>query len=54
MAKKGIKFWDARKLLKDKPKARYYFILSGRAKGKTYSVLKVSGEDNTKGYTQDD
>lgn len=44
-----IKFWDARKLLKDKPKARYYFILSGRAKGKTYSVLKVSGEDNTKG-----
>lgn len=48
-AAKKFKFWDARKLLKEKPNARYYFALSGRATGKTYSVLKVAQEDNQKG-----
>lgn len=38
--KKSSQFWEAEKLLKEKPNARYYFILSGRSRGKTYSVLR--------------
>lgn len=41
-------FWEAEKLLKDKPNARYYFILSGRSRGKTYSVLRNALKDQTK------
>lgn len=48
MAKKS-QFWEAEKLLKEKPNARYYFILSGRSKGKTYSVLRNAIKDNAKG-----
>ena len=47
--KKKSHYWDVKKLLKDKPNARYYFILSGRSRGKTYSVLKNSTEDQVKG-----
>lgn len=42
-------WFDARKLLSEKPNARYYFILGGRTRGKTFSVLDVATEDNTKG-----
>ena len=41
-------FWEAEKLLKAKPNARYYFILSGRSRGKTYSVLRNALTDQTK------
>lgn len=40
-------FWEAEKLLKEKPNARYYFILSGRSRGKTYSVLRNALKDQT-------
>lgn len=49
MAKKKSQYWEAEQLLKEKPNARYYFILSGRAKGKTYSVLRNSLNDQHKG-----
>lgn len=49
MAKKKSIYWEAEQLLKEKPNARYYFILSGRAKGKTYSVLRNSLKDQHKG-----
>lgn len=39
-------WFDARKLMKDKPDARYYFVLGGRSHGKTFSVLDVATEDN--------
>ena len=39
-------WFDARKLMKDKPDARYYFVLGGRSRGKTFSVLDVATEDN--------
>lgn len=42
-------WFDARRLLKDKPDARYYFILGGRTRGKTFSVLDVGIEDNCGG-----
>lgn len=42
-------WFNARKLLKEKPNARYYFILGGRTRGKTYSVLDLSTEDNANG-----
>lgn len=42
-------WFDARKILKEKPDARYYFVLGGRARGKTFAVLDVAEEDNTKG-----
>lgn len=42
-------WFDARKLLEEKPEARYYFILGGRSRGKTFSVLDVATEDNTDG-----
>lgn len=47
MAKKS-QFWEAEKLLKEKPNARYYFILSGRSRGKTYSVLRNALTDQQK------
>lgn len=40
-------WFDARQLLREKPEARYYFILGGRSRGKTFSVLDVATEDNT-------
>lgn len=49
MAKKKSQYWEAEQLLKEKPNARYYFILSARAKGKTYSVLRNSLKDQYKG-----
>lgn len=42
-------WFDARRLLHDKPDARYYFILGGRTRGKTFSVLDVGIEDNCGG-----
>lgn len=39
-------WFDARKLMKDKPDARYYFVLGGRSRGKTFSVLDIATEDN--------
>ena len=47
MAAKKNQFWEAEKLLKEKPNARYYFILSGRSRGKTYSVLRNALKDQT-------
>ena len=49
--KKRIKqlFWEAEELLKEKPDARYYFILSARSTGKTYSVLRNAVRDQWKG-----
>lgn len=41
-----MEFWNADELLAEKPNARYYFILSGRSKGKTYSVLRRAIKDN--------
>ena len=46
--KKSSQFWEAEKLLKEKPSARYYFILSGRSRGKTYSVLRNALTDQQK------
>lgn len=46
--KKSI-FWEAENILKEKPNARYYFILSMRSSGKTYSVLRNAIRDNWKG-----
>ena len=40
-------WFSARQLLKEQPEARYYFVLGGRSRGKTFSVLDVSIEDNT-------
>lgn len=48
MAAKKSQFWEAEKLLKEKPNARYYFILSGRSRGKTYSVLRNALKDQQK------
>lgn len=42
-------YYDVKQLLKDKPDARYYFLLSGRSRGKTYGVLQQSLEDVTAG-----
>lgn len=42
-------FWEAEELLKEKPDARYYFILSMRSSGKTYSVLRNAIRDQWKG-----
>ena len=42
----SFKYWDAAELLAEKPDARYYFILSARATGKTYSVVRQSTKDN--------
>ena len=42
-------WFDARKILREKPEARYYFVLGGRTRGKTFSVLDVGIEDNSKG-----
>lgn len=42
-------FWEAEELLKEKPNARYYFILSMRSSGKTYSVLRNAIRDQWKG-----
>lgn len=49
MSKKKSHYWEVEKLLKEKPKARYYFILSGRSKGKTYSVLRNALNDQSRG-----
>lgn len=46
--KKKSQFWEAEQLLKEKPNARYYFILSGRSRGKTYSVLRNALKDQQK------
>lgn len=48
-ARKKSTYWEAEKLLKEKPNARYYFILSGRSRGKTYSVLRNAISDQCKG-----
>lgn len=40
-------WFSARQLLQEQPEARYYFVLGGRSRGKTFSVLDVSIEDNT-------
>lgn len=48
MAAKKSQFWEAEKLLNEKPNARYYFILSGRSRGKTYSVLRNALKDQQK------
>ena len=42
-------YFDVDKLLKEKPNARYYFLLSGRCKGKTFGVLRRAGKDCSKG-----
>ena len=42
-------FWEAEKLLEEKPDARYYFILSMRSSGKTYSVLRNAIRDQWNG-----
>lgn len=42
-------FWEAENLLKEKPDARYYFILSMRSSGKTYSVLRNAIRDQWHG-----
>lgn len=47
--KNDNRYWQADKLLKEKPKARYYFILSGRSTGKTYGVLRNAIRDQWKG-----
>lgn len=44
-SKKAKKYWLAKDLLKAFPLARYYFVLGGRANGKTYSVLNNAIED---------
>lgn len=49
MGKKKSIYFDVDKLLKEKPNARYYFLLSGRAKGKTFGVLRRAGKDCAKG-----
>lgn len=50
MAKrKKSHYFDVDKLLKEKPNARYYFLLSGRSTGKTFGVLRRSGKDCSKG-----
>lgn len=49
MAKKKSIYWEAEELLKEKPDARYYFILSMRSSGKTYSVLRNAVKDQWKG-----
>ena len=43
--RKGKKYWEAIDLLKAFPLARYYFILGGRACGKTYSILSKALDD---------
>lgn len=40
-------WFNARKMLEDKPNARYYMILGGRSRGKTFSVLDIAIDDNT-------
>ena len=47
--KASSKFWEAEELLKEKPDARYYFILSARSSGKTYSVLRNAIRDQWAG-----
>ena len=47
--RKKSHYFDVDKLLKEKPNARYYFLLSGRSKGKTFGVLRRSGKDCYKG-----
>lgn len=47
--KASSKFWEAEELLKEKPDARYYFILSMRSSGKTYSVLRNAIRDQWAG-----
>lgn len=47
--KSSSKFWEAEELLKEKPDARYYFILSMRSSGKTYSVLRNAIRDQWAG-----
>lgn len=47
--KKKKRYWEAEELLKENPKARYYFVLGGRSTGKTYSVLRNSVRDSLKG-----
>lgn len=42
-------YFDVDKLLEEKPDARYYFLLSGRARGKTYGVLRRSTKDQYAG-----
>lgn len=42
-------YFDVDKLLEEKPDARYYFLLSGRARGKTYGVLRRSAKDQDAG-----
>lgn len=49
MPKKKSIYWEAEELLKEKPDARYYFILSMRSSGKTYSVLRNAIRDQWKG-----
>lgn len=46
--KKSSPFWECEDLLKEKPNARYYVVLSGRSRGKTYSVLRNAIKDNLK------
>ena len=43
------KYWLAKDLLKAFPLARYYFVLGGRANGKTYSILNNAIEDAVAG-----
>lgn len=40
-------WFNARKVLQEKPDARYYFVLGGRSRGKTFSVLDLAIEDNS-------
>lgn len=47
--RKASIFWEAEDILEEKPDARYYFILSMRSSGKTYSVLRNAIRDNWKG-----
>lgn len=47
--KKKKNYWEAEKILKDIPDARYYFALSKRGSGKTYSVLRCAIRDNYHG-----
>ena len=42
-------YFNVDKLLKEKPNARYYFLLSGRSRGKTFGVLRRAVKDNHKG-----
>lgn len=42
-------YFDVDKLLEEKPSARYYFLLSGRSRGKTYGVLRRSTKDQYAG-----